>query len=90
MKLEREVSKEMHELIQAVVKIIEASKVAMKDGFQAGSDVPAVVMASMPAMMQAIGGIDKLPEEFKEEMLPKAIMALCIGSGDIAEAILKK
>lgn len=90
MELKREVSKEMFELIQAIVKIIEASKVAMKDGFQAGADVPAIVMASMPAMMVAVGGIDKLPAEFKEEMLPKAIMALCIGSGDIAEAVLKK
>jgi len=51
-KLEVEVSKEAHELGEAIAKLVIATKEALKDGFQVGQDVPAVVMTAFASLVR--------------------------------------
>jgi hypothetical protein len=83
------VAKEAHELSLALVQIVKSSKLALKDGFQAGQDVPQIVMQSLPALMKGIEGIEKLPEEAKE-MLPEFVAAWMVGAIEIMQEFLKK
>jgi len=88
-KLEVEVSKEAHELGLALAKLTVAVKEALKDGFQVGQDVPAIVMTAFAELPKAIEGLDKLDDEAKAS--PKAFaLALALPIGDAVDAILKK
>lgn len=88
-KLEVEVSKEAHELGEAIAKLVIATKEALKDGFQVGQDVPAVVMTAFAELPKAIEGLDKLDDEAKAALKP-FIMALTLPVMDAVESLLKK
>lgn len=62
-----QVTKEAHEIGEALKNIAKAVKDAMADGWQAGTDIPAIVVNSLNPLMSAIDGYDKLPDEFKNE-----------------------
>jgi hypothetical protein len=88
-KLEVEVSKEAHELGEAVAKLVLATKQALADGFQVGQDVPAIVMTAFAELPKAIEGLDKLDDEAKAHLKP-FVMALTLPIADAVEALLKK
>ena len=62
-KVELMVPKEIHEAGQVLGEIIVAAKEALKDGFQPGADLPALLVAAVSKLPKAIDGIDKLPSE---------------------------
>jgi len=87
MKLEVEVPKEMHELMVGLAKIVKASKLALKDGFQPGQDLPAVLVAAVAELPAMVGGLDKLPEEAKEDVAG-FIKAGVLGVSEVVSAAL--
>lgn len=88
-KKEIELPKEVAELMEGLVKIIEASKLALEDGFQPGLDLPAVLVASVSELPKMVGGLDQLDDEFKAHP-DKMLKAVAMGAADIAGVLLKK
>lgn len=88
-KIETEVTKEVHELGVAVKKVIEAYKLATADGFQVGQDVPAILMASYGDLTKAIEGVDQADDEFKAEPV-KAAMGALIPLSEGVELLMEK
>lgn len=66
-KVEVEVSKEASELANAVAGIVKATRVALKDGFQPGTDIPAVVVQALALLPDAIAGVDQMGAELAED-----------------------
>ena len=88
-KVEVEVTKEAHELGEALAKLVLVSKQAMADGFQPGMDIPAVVMAAFAELPKAIEGLDKMDDEAKAQV--KAFsLALALPILEAVEVLLKK
>jgi hypothetical protein len=71
MKVEVEVSKETYELGKGVADFVAAVKQSQKDGWQVGSDVPALITAAMANLLPAMDGMSKV----KDEMADKAAFA---------------
>lgn len=88
-KVEVEVSKEAFELVEAVAKLVETASIALKDGFQPGTDLTLIFGGSLADLMKGIDGIDKLPAELKEDAAP-FIKAWLLGGADVAALLLKK
>lgn len=87
-KLEVEVSKEAHELAQAVKGVVAAAKKHLADGFQAGTDLPAVFAESLGPLMTGVAGVEQLPAEVKEDM--KAFLdAWMLAGTEIAAMFIK-
>jgi hypothetical protein len=84
-----EVMKEADELVQALVSIVKAVKTALKDGFQPGADLPAIIVSAVASLPSALEGVQKLPEEAKAD--PVAFtQAFVLGGGEITAIVLKK
>jgi DNA integrity scanning protein DisA with diadenylate cyclase activity len=81
--------KEIADLGVALKTIIGAAKAAAKDGFQAGQDIPAVVMASWPVLVEAIKGVDKIADAAKEDLGP-VVGAIGACVTEVTQEILKK
>ncbi len=75
-KLELEVTKEVHEIGLAVKGVVEAYKIAVADGFQAGQDIPTILMASYSNLTLAIEGADQAAAEFKADPIKASLGAL--------------
>lgn len=87
-KLDVDGVKECKDLMDALEAITVATKLALKDGFQAGQDIPPIVAAAWATLPAAIQGIDQLPTEAKEA--PFELIQTCsVGSIKIAKAIVK-
>lgn len=84
-----EVSKEASELADALVKVVASAKEALKDGFQVGQDLPAVVVANMGDLLKGIEGVDQLDEELKEDA-SAFVRAWALAGSDVAGLWLKK
>ena len=82
-------TKELNELGNALKKVIVATKEATADGFQAGTDIPAVLMASYQDLTKAIEGIDKAGSEIKAEAV-KAIVGVLVPVAEGVELLLDK
>ena len=67
-KVESEVTKEAHELALAICNVVRAVKISMKDGFQAGSDLPMIITAAITQLPPAIDGLDKLGKKLKNPL----------------------
>ena len=65
-KKEIKVEKEFSEIGVAIAKMITVADSALEDGFQAGQDIPTVLMGTYPELSKAMEGIDKLGPAFKE------------------------
>lgn len=61
------VEKEFNEIGIAIAKLMETSNSALEDGFQAGQDIPTVLMGSYKELSAAIEGSDKLSDAFKAD-----------------------
>jgi len=80
-KVEVEVSKETHELCVGLVEMTKAVVLAQSDGWQVGSDLPAIALAAF-GQMAAIEGVDKIGAEIKED--PAAFTkAIALGLADV-------
>lgn len=88
LKVEVEVTKEAYELGQCLVNLVKAVKAAGADGWQVGTDVPAVVMAAMAALPAGVNGIQKLSEEAHEGAA--FVAAFGLAAKDLAGVFLKK
>lgn len=85
----REVTKEAYELGQGLLGMVEAVKTALADGWQTGTDLPAILTASFANLVPAIQGCDQLPAEAKEDLAP-FIRGLTVSVEDIAFVFIKK
>lgn len=83
----REVAKEAHEAVQFPVEIVKAVKLALADGWQPGTDVPAVILAVLAKAPQAIAGLDQLEGELAEKR-GAVMQAVGIAVGDLAAALV--
>lgn len=61
-----DVSKEMNEMMDAIVGVVEAMKQALADGFQPGQDLPAIVLAAVNLLPPALQGMDLIGDELKQ------------------------
>ena len=68
-KKEVEVSKEADELAESIFKLVESSQKHTEDGFQAGKDLPAIIMENLQSLMTGIDGMDKMSAESKENIV---------------------
>lgn len=89
MKIEVEVTKEVHELGLAFKKIIVAYHAAKADGWDTLQDLPAVVLAAIPDLMAGLQGIEKSGAEFKEAPIKAALGAL-VPIAEGIELLVKK
>lgn len=84
-----EVEKEAYELGVGLVEVVKAVKLALADGFQAGADVPAIVVAAIAKLPPAIEGLDKLGAELAED--PVAfVRSFALAGADVASVFVKK
>lgn len=88
-KVELEVPKEIHEAGQVLGEIIIAAKEALKDGFQPGTDLPALLVAAVSKLPKAIDGIDKLPAEAVADPVGVA-ESLALNVSMVVKALLAK
>lgn len=59
-----ELGKEVSELADGMGNLVVASYIALKDGFQVSQDVPAMLTAAVVNLPVAMGGLEKLGEEW--------------------------
>lgn len=82
------VTKEANDIAVALVALTESVMQANKDGFQAMTDVPVVIMENLKTLGAAIDGAGKLKEEAKDH-LPEFINAFTSAGSEIAAKVLK-
>jgi hypothetical protein len=80
------VSKESYELMQGIAGFLKVVKTALKDGWQPGSDIPAVMVGAMATLVPAMQGVEKLPVEIVAEM-PEFAAAVMLGAVDVFKAV---
>lgn len=71
-KKEIDVSKEANDIGVAIAKILITANSALEDGFQAGTDIPTVLMGSFKELTDAFEGSEKVISEFKNSPLESA------------------
>ena len=72
-----------------MVEAYMAGVKALEDGFQAGQDIPTVMLGSFKELSDAFAGIDSMDEEAKDESV-KAIMGALIPISEAIEMLLKR
>lgn len=87
--VQAEVSKEAYEAGKALGTLVVKTKEALADGFQIGTDLPAVLTASLADFMTGVDGIDKIGSEAEEDMAA-FMRAWMLAGADIAAVFLKK
>tara|TARA_R110000868_G_scaffold9394_6_gene46946 strand:- start:5152 stop:5427 length:276 start_codon:yes stop_codon:yes gene_type:complete len=75
-----ECSKETLELGQGLADFLGALKVAMADGWQPFTDVPAIVAATVSKLVPALVGSEKVKGEFAEDKSAFFNAAMVTGS----------
>ena len=88
-KVEVEVSKEVHELGEGLKNFIAALKVALADGWQTDQDLPVLLASAMADLIPALQGIEKLPDEAKED-LESFLTGIGLSVKGIVMMLLKK
>lgn len=83
------VSSEAHEVAEAISGLVLSTKKALADGFQAGADMPAVLVENMAKLLKAIEGVEKLPAEAKEDV-GAFVSAFTVETAKIVSELLKK
>lgn len=64
-KVELEASKETYELCEGIGAVTKAVKEALADGWQPGTDMPAIITAAITNLVPAMQGVEKIPAEVK-------------------------
>jgi len=89
MEVKLELPKESYEIAYAIESLIKSYKAAKSDGWRPGLDIPAIVMSSFKDLMNAIEGVDKVADEFRE-MPMQASLALAVPLIKAIGELLKK
>lgn len=82
------VTKETYEVFEGLAEVVKQAKLVGADGFQAVTDIPAVLLASLNKLSAAAAGLDALPEEIAA--LPEFIQGVGAGAGLIGAELAKK
>lgn len=77
-KVEIELPKEMAAIKEAIGKMVGAVKTSLADGWQPGTDLPAILIAGMAELPAAIAGLSSLPAEFKADKGKAVVVAALI------------
>jgi len=80
--------KEVTEVGLALKQILEATAVALGDGFQPGNDIPVIMSSAFGSLVNAISGIQEIGAEVKESPL-LSILGAIIPVAEGIEALLK-
>lgn len=84
-----DIPNETGELVKGLSKFVASIKTAMADGWQPGTDLPAIMMAAMSDLPAAIDGWDQLDDEAKAN--PEAMIAAAgILGSEIYKALVTK
>ena len=83
------VTKEANDVAVALVKLTESVMEANKDGFQAATDIPAVIFENLKTVGAAIDNAGQMKVE-AAEALPEFINAFTTAGSEIAGKVLKK
>ena len=92
-KFEVEYPKEALEIGEALQGILAETAKACEDGFQAGTDIPQILVAAIGKLSTAIEGLKELPEEFKTAPVDAsmAIVApVAKGAQELVSALVKE
>lgn len=84
-----EVPKEYQELLDSIVMLVKSVKEAGKDGFQAATDIPNVVLANLDSLAKGVSGANKVDDELKAH-LDAFVMASAVAGAEVAGVFLKK
>jgi hypothetical protein len=84
-----EVSKEAHELAQALKGIVMSAKAHLGDGFQPVADLQAIAIENFGKVQAGVAGVMEIPAEAKED-LEAFLNAWAIMGSEIAAELLKK
>ena len=84
-----QVTKEASEMADALVELVKSVKKHSADGFQAGQDLPAIVMENLNQLMKGVEGVDKLGAEAKGD-LTAFINAWVLSGTEVASLFLEK
>lgn len=76
--------KNSYELGQHLAKFVNAVKLALKDGFQAGNDMPPLMLAAYKELVPAVDNVKGVGDDIKAEGIATAQAFLCA-----ADAIVK-
>jgi hypothetical protein len=87
MEIQLNTPKEVTEVGIALSSILKAVSLSLKDGFQPGQDIPAIVMSAIASLGNAIEGIENLPEEFKSSPV-MATMGILAPVSEGVEALI--
>lgn len=83
-----EVSEASSKMGEAVKSLCINTKKALADGFQAGQDIPTILVSSMQDLLAAVAVVNAIGEEAKEPVLmAKSILVPVL---DGVEELLKK
>lgn len=74
--------KETMEVGEALAETLNATAKALEDGWQPGTDIPAIVIAPIGKLGQALDGMKNIPEEFSV----KPVLATMGIVGPVADA----
>lgn len=87
--LQVEVAKETYELGKGVDGVVASVQKALADGWQPGTDLPVIVVESLQALAPAVQGVEKMPEEAKEDA-EKFVDAIYLGLKPIPFRFVKQ
>jgi len=65
LKKEIECTKEALEMGEGISSFIKATRLALSDGWQVGTDLPVVLSSALMTLIPAIEGMEKLKSEFE-------------------------
>jgi len=82
------VHKEAYELGAGLAGVLRAVMTARSDGWDSATDLPMVVLESIRALMPAVEGVEKLPDEAKANGV-KFVKSLTLPLSDAAELLIK-
>lgn len=71
-----EVSKECFELASGLAAIVRDTRTALADGWQSGTDLPAVILSAVHNLGAALQGADKIKGEWSEDKAATVMAAL--------------
>jgi hypothetical protein len=75
-----------YQVMQGLAKIVAAVKQAMKDGFQPGQDLPAIVVAAVAELPGVVQNAQAVPADLAEDKL-LVIKGVNLGAYDVAKAL---
>jgi len=88
-KKEIELPKETSEIVDYVADLVINAKEALNDGFQIGTDIPAIATKSFNGLITAVDGMDKIEDEFKSDEA-SFMLAWAIAGAKIYKALKAK